>query len=273
MPGKPPSNHPVRAKKFLGQHFLKDENVAQKIAAILKAGSPAKVLEIGPGTGVLTQFLLKEEIELTVMELDRESVAYLKDGFLKTHLQLQHRNFQIIEADFLKYDLSSLFGGDEFSIIGNFPYNISSQILFKTLDNRHRIPLFGGMFQKEVAQRICADPGSKVYGILSVLTQAFYKAEYLFTVPPGVFLPPPKVESGVLKLSRKTVYRLDCDEELFFTVVKKAFQQRRKTLRNSLKSLGVDEQLRQSPLFEKRPEQLAVEEFITLTQLIKESSV
>lgn len=266
------SSDPVRAKKHLGQHFLKDQNTAAKIADTLLPEVSSSVLEIGPGTGVLTAHLLQKDIQLKVMELDRESVAYLQQDFKMDHLALADKTFEIIEADFLKYDLSRIFPQQEFSIIGNFPYNISSQIVFRTVENRDRIPVFSGMFQKEVAQRICEKPGSKTYGILSVLTQAFYEAEYLFTVPPGVFSPPPKVDSGVLRLIRKDDYSLDCEEELFFKVVKTGFQQRRKTLRNSLKSFHLSDGLKEKEIFNKRPERLSVADFVYLTQLIAQDS-
>lgn len=262
------SSDPVRAKKFLGQHFLKDENTARRIGDTLDGQAVKNVLEIGPGTGVLTKYLLKKDLNLKVMELDRESVAYLEEDFKLDHPVISSKEFDIIEADFLKYDLDDLFPTEEFSIIGNFPYNISSQIVFKTLENRERIPFFSGMFQKEVAQRICEKPGSKTYGILSVLTQAFYEAEYLFTVPPGVFSPPPKVDSGVLQLTRKEDFSLDCDEDKFFKVVKTAFQQRRKTLRNSLKSFELSEEVKEMEIFNKRPEKLGVAEFVELTRLV-----
>ncbi|MBT8321884.1 MAG: 16S rRNA (adenine(1518)-N(6)/adenine(1519)-N(6))-dimethyltransferase RsmA, partial [Eudoraea sp.] len=227
----------VRAKKHLGQHFLKDEHIAHKIANTLSLKKCQNVLEIGPGTGVLTRFLLQQDIHLAVMEIDRESVAFLQKEFPILHPELrpQMHKLAIHEADFLKTDLATLFPGESFAITGNFPYNISSQIVFKTLENRDRIPEFSGMFQKEVAKRICEKKGSKSYGILSVLTQAFYEANYLFTVHPEVFDPPPKVQSGVILLTRKEPYQLDCNEVLFFKVVKAAFNHRRKTLRNSLK--------------------------------------
>ena len=251
----------VRAKKHLGQHFLNDENIAKKIANTLAFVGYNKVLEIGPGMGVLTKYLLDKEIITYVIEIDSESVDYLKS----TYLNLAPR---IIEKDFLKYDLNDVFKGESFAIIGNFPYNISTQIVFKTLEMRHQIPEFSGMFQKEVAQRICSKEGSKVYGILSVLTQAFYDAEYMFTVSPSVFNPPPKVESGVLRLVRKKDYTLPCDEAFFFKVVKTAFQQRRKTLRNSLKIFNLSDSLKANVIFDKRPEQLSVPQFIELTQWI-----
>lgn len=252
----------VRAKKHLGQHFLEDESIAQDIANSLSYAGYDDVLEIGPGMGVLTKYLLKKNITTHVIEIDTESVAYLKNNYL-------HLADRIIEKDFLKYDLSQVFKDKPFAIIGNFPYNISSQILFKTLELRHQIPEFSGMFQKEVALRICSNEGSKVYGILSVLTQAFYDASYLFTVPPTVFNPPPKVDSGVLHLKRKENYTLACDETLFFKVVKIGFQQRRKTLRNSLKIFNLSDNLKANTIFGQRPEQLSVSNFIELTQLIE----
>lgn len=252
----------VKAKKHLGQHFLRDENIAEKIADTLTLNGYKNVLEIGPGMGVLTKYLLKKDIVTHVIEIDSESVEYLQANYLN----LAPR---IIEKDFLKYDLNEVFKGEPLAIIGNFPYNISTQIVFKTLEMRDQIPEFSGMFQKEVAQRICSKEGSKVYGILSVLTQAFYDAEYLFTVPPSVFNPPPKVDSGVLRLTRKENYTLPCDEKLFFKVVKAGFQQRRKTLRNSLKTFDLSDNLKANVIFGKRPEQLQVQEFIELTQLIE----
>ena len=253
----------VKAKKHLGQHFLRDENISKKIADTLSLNGYNKVLEIGPGMGVLTKYLLEKDIETYVIEIDTESVEYLKANYLN----LAPR---IIEKDFLKYDLNEVFNDESFAIIGNFPYNISSQIVFKTLDMREQIPEFSGMFQKEVAKRICEKEGSKTYGILSVLTQAFYKAEYLFTVPPSVFNPPPKVDSGVLRLTRKENYTLPCSEALFFKVVKTAFQQRRKTLRNSLKTFNLSDNLKANVIFGQRPEQLSVTQFIELTQLIEQ---
>lgn len=252
----------IKAKKHLGQHFLNDENIAQKIADTLTLNGYDVVLEIGPGTGVLTKYLLKKDITTYVIEIDTESVDYLKANYLN----LASR---IIEKDILKYDFNEIFKNRSFAIIGNFPYNISTQIVFKTLEFRHQIPEFSGMFQKEVAERICHKEGSKAYGILSVLVQAFYDAEYLFTVPPQVFDPPPKVDSGVLRLIRKTNYSLPCDEKLFFKVVKTAFQQRRKTMRNSLKTLNLSDNLREDVIFGQRPEQLSVDQFITLTTKIE----
>ncbi|WP_298237391.1 16S rRNA (adenine(1518)-N(6)/adenine(1519)-N(6))-dimethyltransferase RsmA [uncultured Algibacter sp.] len=257
-----PNQHQVKAKKYLGQHFLIDETVAQRIADTLSLKGYKNVLEIGPGMGVLTKYLLKKEVTTHVIEIDTESVEYLQANYLS----LAPR---IIEKDFLKYNLKDVFKEEPFAIIGNFPYNISTQIVFKTLEMRDQIPEFSGMFQKEVAQRICSKEGSKVYGILSVLTQAFYNAEYLFTVPPSVFNPPPKVDSGVLRLIRKENYSLPCDEKIFFKIVKTAFQQRRKTLRNSLKTFNLSDNLKANVIFGKRPEQLAVFEFIELARLIE----
>ena len=253
----------VRAKKHLGQHFLKDETIAEKIADTLSFKGYDDVLEIGPGMGVLTKYLLKKDITTHVIEIDQESVDYLRNNYLNL-------SGRIIEQDFLKYDLNEVLNGKQFAIIGNFPYNISSQIVFKALEMRDQIPEFSGMFQKEVAMRICSKEGSKVYGILSVLTQAFYEAEYLFTVPPNVFNPPPKVDSGVLLLTRKKNYELACDESLFFRVVKQAFQQRRKTLRNSLKSFNLSDNLKANVIFGKRPEQLSTGSFMELTKLIED---
>jgi len=253
----------VKAKKHLGQHFLKDENIAQKIANTLSYSGYEYILEIGPGMGVLTKYLLEKNVDTHVIEIDTESVAYLK-------IHYPELTDKIISKDFLKWHPQLVFGSAQFSIIGNFPYNISSQIVFKTLELRDFIPEFGGMFQKEVAQRICAQPGNKIYGILSVLTQAFYEAEYCFTVPPSVFNPPPKVDSGVLKLTRRPNFKLSSDEALFFKVVKTAFQQRRKTLRNSLKTLNLSDNLKASTIFGQRPEQLNVEEFIGLTKAIEQ---
>ncbi|WP_460220157.1 16S rRNA (adenine(1518)-N(6)/adenine(1519)-N(6))-dimethyltransferase RsmA [Psychroserpens sp. MEBiC05023] len=256
----------VKAKKHLGQHFLTDESIAEKIANTLSLNGYEHVLEIGPGMGVLTKYLLDKPLKTHVIEIDTESVEYLKANYLN----LANR---VYEQDFLKYDLTKIFNNEPFAIIGNFPYNISTQIVFKTLEMREQIPEFSGMFQKEVAQRICSKEGSKVYGILSVLTQAFYDAEYVFTVPPTVFNPPPKVDSGVLILKRKANFSLPVDEKLFFRVVKTAFQQRRKTLRNSLKAFNLSDNLKANVIFGKRPEQLNVDSFIELTQLIENDAI
>jgi 16S rRNA (adenine1518-N6/adenine1519-N6)-dimethyltransferase len=216
--------------------------------------------------GVLTQYLLDKPTNTYVIEIDTESVAYLDANYPKL-------KDKIISKDFLKYDVNEIFEGKQFAIIGNFPYNISTQIVFRTLEFRYQIPEFSGMFQKEVAERICEKKGSKTYGILSVLAQAFYDAEYLFTVDEHVFNPPPKVKSGVMRLRRKEDFSLPCGEKLFFTVVKTAFQQRRKTLRNSLKTLNLSDNLREDKVLDLRPEQLSVEDFIALTQKIEADGI
>lgn len=266
---------PVKAKKYLGQHFLKDEDIAKQIAETLVRSEFKNVVEIGPGTGVLTKYLLTQELNLVAMDLDSESIRYLNESFPLAHPQLLTGpgTFRVIEADFLNYDLQRLFGDEQFRITGNFPYNISTQIVFKMLEFRNQIPEFSGMFQKEVAQRICANEGSKTYGILSVLAQAFYDAEYLFTVHPEVFDPPPKVQSGVLRLTRKTDFQLPCDEPLFRRVVKTAFNQRRKTLRNSLKTFALSDILKEDIIFDQRPEQLSVTDFIALTKKIADDTL
>lgn len=268
-PNKPKGNSEsgqVRAKKHLGQHFLKDETIAEKIGNTLMLEGYKNVLEIGPGMGVLTKYLIQKNIEVVAMDLDRESIAYLEENY-------KNKNLKIVEADFLKYDISQLFGEEQFGITGNFPYNISTQIVFKMLEWKERIPEFTGMFQKEVAQRICEKEGSKAYGILSVLTQAFYDAEYLFTVPPSVFDPPPKVDSGVLRLRRKEDISLPCDEKMLYKVVKTAFQQRRKTLRNSLKTFNLSDKIKEDAIFGQRPEQLSVSQFIALTQKLENDAI
>jgi 16S rRNA (adenine1518-N6/adenine1519-N6)-dimethyltransferase len=256
----------VKAKKHLGQHFLKDESIASAIANTLNLEGYDDILEIGPGMGVLTKYLLEKPINTYVIEIDKESVIYLDENYPKL-------KDKIISQDFLKYNINEIFDGKQFAIIGNFPYNISTQIVFRALEYRNQIPEFSGMFQKEVAQRICEKKGTKAYGILSVLVQAFYDAEYLFTVDETVFIPPPKVKSGVLRLRRKKNYSLSCGEKLFFTVVKTAFQQRRKTLRNSLKTLNLSDNLREDEVFNLRPEQLNVAQFIALTQKIEADGI
>ncbi len=266
---------PVKAKKYLGQHFLKDEEIAQKIAETLTLDNYKNVIEVGPGTGVLTKYLLLRQINLVAMDLDADSIIYLNHSFPLEHPKVLNENsaFKVIEADFLQYDLQSLFGKEQFGITGNFPYNISTQIVFKMLELRNQVPEFSGMFQKEVAQRICAKEGNKTYGILSVLVQAFYNAEYLFTVHPQVFDPPPKVQSGVLRLTRKSNFDLGCDEKLFYRVVKTAFNQRRKTMRNSLKTMVLSDNLKEDVIFDQRPEQLSVTDFIALTKKIANDTV
>lgn len=256
----------VKAKKHLGQHFLKDEQVAKNIADTLQLKGYEDILEIGPGMGVLTKYMLEKPVTTYVVEIDNESVEYLELHYPKLH-------GKIIAKDFLKYDINEVFKGKQFAIIGNFPYNISTQIVFKMLELRNQIPEFSGMFQKEVAERICEKKGSKTYGILSVLVQAFYEAEYLFTVDENVFNPPPKVKSGVLRLTRKENFSLPCDEKLFFRVVKTGFQQRRKTLRNSLKTMNLSDALREDTIFNLRPEQLSVDDFINITLKIQADGV
>ncbi|TLX77665.1 16S rRNA (adenine(1518)-N(6)/adenine(1519)-N(6))-dimethyltransferase RsmA [Labilibacter sediminis] len=252
----------VKAKKHLGQHFLTDELIAKNIADGL-INHQTNVLEIGPGMGVLTKYLIpKEGINFKVVELDTESVAYLEQ-----HYPSLRGN--IISGDFLKMDLKEI-TTDSLSIIGNFPYNISSQIFFKVLDYKDQIPEVVGMLQKEVAERLASPPGSKVYGILSVFLQAYYDVEYLFTVDEHVFDPPPKVKSGVIRLVRNNVEKLDCDEKLFKRVVKAGFNQRRKTLSNSLKGIPFNrEKVSEMEIFTKRPEQLSVEQFVELTKFIQ----
>ena len=253
---------PVKPKKFLGQHFLKDMDIARRIAETMIGYAGVPILEIGPGTGVLTRFLLAAGHDLTVVEIDRESVAYLRAHFP----ELDNR---ILEEDFLKLRLDKTFPG-RFCVIGNYPYNISSQIFFKVLDYKDLIPCCSGMIQKEVAERMASGPGNKNYGILSVLMQAWYDIEYLFTVPEHVFEPPPKVKSAVIRMTRNKVTDLGCSEQLFTQIVKTSFNQRRKTLRNSLKPiLGKECPLYESPIFDKRPEQLSVDQFISLTKEIE----
>lgn len=257
----------VRPKKALGQHFLTDMGVAERIAATLDDYKAEPILEIGPGTGVLTQFLLRDHPgHITVAELDSESVAYLRRHFPQFATEGSAR---LVEGDFLKMDLDELFpGSDPFCIIGNYPYNISSQIFFKVLDYKDRVVCCSGMLQKEVAERLAAAPGTKARGILSVLLQAWYDVDYLFTVGEHVFCPPPKVKSGVIRMRRNGCRNLGCDPRLFKTVVKTTFGQRRKTIRNSLRSLiAPGAVLPDNPLLAMRPEQLSVEQFIELTRL------
>lgn len=251
----------VKPKKFLGQHFLTDLSVAERIADTLKDYVGTPVLEVGPGMGVLTQYLIAKGHDLKVVELDRESVDYL-------HANFPELEGKVIGEDFLQLDLASMYDG-QFCIIGNYPYNISSQIFFKVLDYRDQVVCCSGMLQKEVAERIAAGPGSKTYGILSVLLQAWYDIEYLFTVSEHVFNPPPKVKSGVIRLVRNNVRELGCDESMFKAIVKLSFGQRRKTLRNSLRSFAKNPEVLTDEIFNKRPEQLSVAEFIRLTNLLK----
>jgi len=256
---------PVRAKKHLGQHFLNDENIARDtVGALLEKDKTSFIIEVGPGTGVLTQFLINDVENFLAMDVDGESVDYLK---LKYPVKKDKR----ILSDFLEADLQKL-AGQKFNVVGNFPYNISSQIMFKVLENKNSVDYVVGMFQKEVAMRLAEKPGSKVYGILSVLLQAYYDIEYLFTVHENVFTPPPKVKSAVIRLTRNSVQKLDCDEVLFKKIVKTTFNQRRKTIRNSVRTLFNNNELRH-PLLDKRPEQLSVAQFVELTKFVEEQTV
>jgi len=255
---------PVRAKKHLGQHFLTDENIARNtVSALLEKDKTSFIIEVGPGTGVLTQFLINDVDNFLAMDVDGESVDYLK-------IKYPEKKDKIVLTDFLEADLQKL-AGQKFNVIGNFPYNISSQIMFKVLDNKNNVDYVVGMFQKEVAMRLAEKPGSKVYGILSVLLQAYYDIEYLFTVHENVFSPPPKVKSAVIRLTRNSVQKLDCDEVLFKKVVKTTFNQRRKTIRNSIRTLFNNNDLRH-PLLDKRPEQLSVAQFVELTKFVEEQT-
>ena len=255
----------VKPKKFLGQHFLKDLRVAQDIADTVDTCPDIPILEVGPGMGVLTQYLLPKGRPTKVVELDSESVAYLHENFSEL-------GDNIIEQDFLRMDLNALFEGKPFVLTGNYPYNISSQIFFKMLDYKNLIPCCTGMIQKEVAERIAAKPGKKTYGILSVLIQAWYHVEYLFTVDEHVFNPPPKVKSAVIRMTRNEIQDLGCNEKLFKLIVKTTFNQRRKTLRNSISSiLDKSNPLSADPIFNMRPEQLSVEAFIDLTNRVEKA--
>jgi 16S rRNA (adenine1518-N6/adenine1519-N6)-dimethyltransferase len=255
----------VRPKKQLGQHFLNDKNIAKRIVDSLSAESADAVLEIGPGMGVLTGSLLDRfGDKFYAADVDSESIDYLK-------VSLPSLGDRLILGDFLQYDISSLTNG-KLAIIGNFPYNISSQIFFRIIENRDKVTEVVGMVQREVAQRICEPPGSKTYGILSVLLQAYFDIKYLFTVSEGVFTPPPKVKSAVIRLTRNGTSTLDCDEKLFVKVVKAGFNQRRKTLRNSIKS-GFNGIAGNHPLLDKRPEQLSVAQFVELTNFMASQSL
>lgn len=256
--------HPVKAKKHLGQHFLNDDNIARNIvAALLDKDSSSPIVEIGPGTGVLTQHLIQQP-KFFALDVDEESVAYLKSTY-------PDQKDRFLLADFLETDIQKI-AGTKYNVIGNFPYNISSQIMFRVLEEKESVDYVVGMFQKEVALRLAEKPGSKVYGILSVLLQAYYDIEYLFTVHENVFSPPPKVKSAVIRLKRNDRKELGCDEALFKKVVKTSFNQRRKTIRNSIRSLFNNNELRE-PLLDKRPEQLSVELFVQLTQFVEANGI
>ena len=268
----------VRPKKNLGQHFLTDLSIAKRIADTVDACPDIPVLEVGPGMGVMTQYLVEKPRPFKVVEIDRESVEYLKqtlfkeEGHPEAPVAPEAPQSQIIEGDFLRMDLREVFGGQQFVLTGNYPYDISSQIFFKMLDNRDLIPCCTGMIQHEVAVRMASQPGNKQYGILSVLIQAWYDVEYLFTVEPNVFNPPPKVQSAVIRMTRNKVEKLGCDEELFKRVVKTSFNQRRKMLRVSLRQMLSDEALQtiaNSRFATLRPEQLSIAEFVELTNLVE----
>ncbi|MCW3076792.1 MAG: Ribosomal small subunit methyltransferase [Bacteroidetes bacterium] len=255
---------PVRAKKHLGQHFLCDEHVAKKIVeALFEKDKTSPVIEIGPGTGVLTKYMINVVPDFLALDIDTESIEYLQNLY-------PDKKEKIVFSDFLKEDLKKYYPG-KFNVIGNFPYNISSQIMFKVLEHRNDVNIVVGMFQKEVAQRLAEKPGTKTYGILSVLLQAFYKIDYLFTVHEHVFSPPPRVKSAVIRLERNSTVKLNCDEDLFFKVVKTTFNQRRKQIRNSIRPLYFSETI-VHPLFEKRPEQLDVSQFEELTRFVEENA-
>jgi 16S rRNA (adenine1518-N6/adenine1519-N6)-dimethyltransferase len=256
--------HPVKAKKHLGQHFLNDNTIAENIVnAILDKDNITPIIEVGPGTGVLTQFLVKQSVNFFAMDVDEESINYLKNNY-------HEKKDNLLLADFLESDLQKI-AGTKFNVIGNFQYNISSQIMFKVSEHKNNVNYVVGMFQKEVAMRLAEKPGSKVYGILSVLLQAYYDIEYLFTVNENVFTPPPKVKSAVIRLTRNSVEKLNCNEDLFKKVVKTTFNQRRKTIRNSVRTLFNNNELRH-PLLDKRPEQLSVNQFVELTNFIEEQT-
>jgi 16S rRNA (adenine1518-N6/adenine1519-N6)-dimethyltransferase len=255
----------VKPKKKLGQHFLKDKNIAQRIVDSLSASNCSAIIEVGPGMGVLTGLLLQRfGKQLYALEIDTESVNYIKTHFP----EIENR---IIEDDFLRFDISSI-SNENLAIIGNFPYNISSQIFFKIIENRQQVNEVVGMIQREVAQRICEPPGSKTYGILSVLLQAYFDIKHLFTVSEGVFVPPPKVKSSVIRLTRNKTHKLNCNEQLFVRVVKAGFNQRRKTLRNSIRAVFTEIKATH-PLFDKRPEQLSVQDFVDLTNFIEKETL
>ncbi|MFL2666429.1 MAG: 16S rRNA (adenine(1518)-N(6)/adenine(1519)-N(6))-dimethyltransferase RsmA [Flavobacteriaceae bacterium] len=254
----------VKPKKYLGQHFLKDSKVSKKIVDSLSSKKLKTILEIGPGMGILSQYLKINKTQTFFIEIDKESIIYLNEKFPEIKKS-------IINQDFLKLDLRKF--EPPLGIIGNFPYNISSQILFKLIENRNKIDELVGMFQLEVAKRVCAVPGSKTYGILSVLVQAFYSAELLFSLKPHCFNPPPKVDSGIIRLFKKNINSLDCNEKLFFKIVKTSFQQRRKILKNSLKTFNLPNNIKEGVIFERRPETLSVDDFILLTNIIDDGTI
>jgi len=255
----------VKPKKKIGQHFLLDNNIASKIADLVDFKKHKQIVEVGPGMGALTDHLIHSARKLSIIEIDNECIEYLKERY-------ENKELEIISSNFLKYDLKS-YKNNEILIIGNFPYNISSQIIFKVIENRDMVSSLIGMFQKEVAARICSNSGTKTYGILSVLTQLYYDVQINFDVSPNVFKPKPKVNSSVLSLTRKKSNNIACDEELLFKIVKLSFQQRRKKIKNSLKKLDIPEVILEDSIFEYRPEQLSSSEFIKLTQIISNEPV
>jgi 16S rRNA (adenine1518-N6/adenine1519-N6)-dimethyltransferase len=261
----------VRAKKFLGQHFLKDKNIASKIVDSLDAAT-GNILEVGPGTGVLTQFLLQRPENLNLVEIDRESIAFLRATYPEFRISKsesdENRKTILFQDDFLEMELNNLFDNNSFSVIGNFPYNISTQIFFKVIEYKATIPEVVGMVQKEVAERMIASPGKKTYGILSVLLQRWYNIDYLFTVDENVFIPPPKVKSAVIKMTRNDRRDMQCDENLFIRLVKTTFNQRRKTIRNSIKPL-LGNKIYDCDFMNLRPEQLSIAQFIDFTNEIE----
>ncbi|BAV94785.1 16S rRNA (adenine(1518)-N(6)/adenine(1519)-N(6))-dimethyltransferase RsmA [Ichthyobacterium seriolicida] len=255
----------IKAKKYLGQHFLKDDTIAEKIVNSMSFCNYKKVIEVGAGMGVMTKYLLQRDVNLYVIELDVESVEYLTEKY-------ESLVANIFNEDFLKFNLNDISKGEDFGLIGNYPYNISSQILFKLLEYKSQIPEMCGMFQKEVADRVVSKHGNKTYGILSVLIQAFYHVEYLFTVEPDSFYPIPKVRSAVIRLKRKENNKINCNEKLLFKVVKMSFNHRRKKLKNNLKPLFLSDALQTCIFADKRCEQLSVEDFITLTKIVEEDN-
>jgi len=255
----------VKPKKKIGQHFLSDYNIANKIIALVDFKKHKQIVEVGPGMGALTDHLIDSAKNLSIIEIDNECIEYLEKKY-------QNKNLEIVSANFLKYDLQS-YKDNEILIIGNFPYNISSQIIFKVIENRNIVSSLTGMFQKEVATRICSDSGTKAYGILSVLTQLYYDVKINFDVNPNVFKPKPKVNSSVLSLRRKKSINIGCDEKLLFKIVKLSFQQRRKKIKNSLKKLDIPEVILEDSIFEYRPEQLSSSEFVKLTQIISNEPI
>jgi len=254
----------LRPKKYLGQHFLNDTKISKIIIEKVDLNNTQTIIEVGPGMGVLTENLIKLDKNCFFIEIDNDAVNFLKKKY-------PNLSDLILKQDFLKLNLEKF--KPPLAIIGNFPYNISSQIVFKIIQNRKYVNQMVGMFQKEVAERICSKPGSKVYGILSVLTQAFFKTDFLFTLEPSYFDPPPKVESAVIKFSRNKTKNLKCDEDLFFRIIKQSFQQRRKTIKNSLKNFNISKIIKEDVIFEKRPETLSVEDFVLLTNILDNGTV